>query len=61
MKALENDAEGIEATLVLNNARVNRDVERLKNALFRAPAIVQPFLSLPEVFVLIAVSLLSTY
>lgn len=41
--------------MLLNNARMNRDIERLKNALFKPPAITAPFLALPDVFILLAV------
>ncbi len=55
IKGPENDSEAADVTMILNNARINRDLERLKSALFKSPAIVAPFLSLPDVFIFLAV------
>jgi hypothetical protein len=49
--------DGNEIVAALNNARANRDIERLRTALFKPPAMVAPFLTLPDVFLLITVSL----
>ncbi len=55
IKGPENDSEAADVTMILNNARINRDLERLKSALFKPPAIVAPFLSLPDVFIFLTV------
>jgi hypothetical protein len=55
---VDEAADVNESTLVLTNARLNRDVDRIKNVLYRPFAVMGPFLSFPEVFVLIVVGIL---
>ncbi len=52
----DEEADVNESNLVLTSARMNRDIERVKNVLFRPIACIAPFLSFPEVFPLILVS-----
>lgn len=52
----DEEADVNESNLVLTSARMNRDIERIKNVLFRPIACIAPFLSFPEVFPLILVS-----
>lgn len=43
-----------ELTLTVNQAMIQRDIQRIKAVIFRPFALVEVFLSLPEVFILIA-------
>jgi hypothetical protein len=52
---LDESADSNESTLVLANARMNRDIERIKTAFFKPLAIFSPFLSFPEIFPLIMI------
>jgi hypothetical protein len=42
-----------EVQLAINQARIQRDIERLKNMIFRPPSCIEMLLSLPEIFILI--------
>jgi hypothetical protein len=55
---LDELADVNEANLALTNARLNRDIDRISTVLWRPFACIAPFLSFPEVFVLIIVSFL---
>jgi hypothetical protein len=54
----DDEADVQESTLILTNARILRDMERIRNIVFRPFSCIAPFLSFPEVFPLIVVSLL---
>lgn len=44
-----------EVQLAVNQAKLQRDIQRIKNALFTPPAAMQYFMSVPEIFVLVLV------
>lgn len=44
-----------ELSMQLSQAKFNRDFERIKNILFKAPACISPLLSFPEIFALVLV------
>jgi hypothetical protein len=57
----DDEADVQESTLILTNARILRDMERIRNIVFRPFSCIAPFLSFPEVFPLIVVNLLLVF
>jgi hypothetical protein len=52
----EEDGELSENAILYSNARLQRDTERVRGAIFSPPASVSVFMSIPEIFIPITVS-----